>query len=133
MGTARPDVNVKISKNMASKILSRFSLFVVDNKLDGSNIHAVKDATNTEPGETMNTRKAEWQIENSRLLEKLGGKVRDFNGWKAVGKFVKRGEKQRAYRVQAGVVRTGINPITGEDRYEPNMKICYGFHESQVS
>ncbi len=81
----------------------------------------------------MNTAKIAWTAENTRLLEKLGGKVRTYEGWKAVGKQVKRGEKQRGFRVQSGVVRTGIDPITGEDRYEPCMKTAYGFHESQVS
>ncbi|MEG7660762.1 hypothetical protein, partial [Listeria monocytogenes] len=60
----------------------------------------------------MNIAKAAFQVENARLLEKLTG-VKSFDGWRAEGKWVKKGEKQKAFRVQSGVVRTGINPITG--------------------
>ena len=83
----------------------------------------------------MNTGKAEFQIENVRLLEKLAAKgidARDFNGWKLAGKWVKKGEKQKAFRVQAGVRAAGIDPITGEDVYVPNMKTCFGFTADQV-
>jgi hypothetical protein len=56
--------------------------------------------------------------ENERLLEKAreaGIEVRSFDGWKAEGRWVRRGEKQKAFRVKSGVRRAGINPITGED------------------
>ena len=76
---------------------------------------------------------AAFQIENERLLEKVKGvDVRSFNGWRLAGKWVKKGEKQKAFRVQAGVVRVGIDPITGEDRYEPKMRTAYGFTADQV-
>jgi hypothetical protein len=78
---------------------------------------------------------AEFQIENARLLEKLcaaGTEVRSFDGWKSVGKWVKKGQKQKAFRVKSGVRRVGIDPITGEDRYVDNIKTAYGFTAEQV-
>lgn len=80
----------------------------------------------------MNAAKIAFQTENERLLEKLPG-VKSFEGWKSEGKWVKRGQKQKAFRVQSGVVRVGINPITGEDRYEPKMVTVYGFTADQVA
>lgn len=79
----------------------------------------------------MNTSRIAFQVENARLLEKLPG-VNSFDGWKAEGKWVKRGEKQKAFRVQAGMVKVGIDPITGEDRYEPKIVTVYGFTADQV-
>lgn len=84
----------------------------------------------------MNANKMAFQAENERLLEKLqvrGMEVRSFEGWKAVGKWVKKGERQQAFRVQSGVRLVGINPITGEDEYAPNMKTAYGFTAKQVN
>lgn len=83
----------------------------------------------------MNVTKIAFQVENARLIEKLrekGHKVNTFEGWKSEGKWVKRGEKQKAFKVQSGVRKAGINPITGEDEYEPLFKTAYGFTESQV-
>ena len=77
----------------------------------------------------------QWEAENARLLEKLAAKgidCRSFEGWKAVGKWVKRGEKRKAFRVQSGTVRVGIDPITGDDRYEPVFRTAYGFTADQV-
>jgi hypothetical protein len=75
-----------------------------------------------------------FQIENERLLEKIEGQdVRSFEGWKRAGKWVKKGQKQKAFRVRSGVVRTGIDPITGADRYEPRIKTAFGFTADQVS
>lgn len=76
-----------------------------------------------------------WQAENVRLLDKLcaaGIEVRTFDGWKEVGKWVKKGERQRAYRVQAGSRRIGIDPVTGDDVYVPVIKTAYGFGADQV-
>lgn len=73
--------------------------------------------------------------ENCRLLEKFreGGIVAySFEEWKSLGKWVKKGEKRKAFRVQSGVRRVGINCITGEDRYEPHFKTAYGFTADQV-
>jgi hypothetical protein len=86
------------------------------------------------PVKEFSTARIERDIENERLLEKLRAKgieVRSFDGWKLVGKWVKKGEKQKAYRVQSGSYKY-MDPITGEDRYEPLMKTCYGFAASQV-
>lgn len=80
-------------------------------------------------------RQVAFASENERLLEKLrdaGTDVRSFEGWKHAGKWVRRGEKQRAFRVQSGARRVGIDPITGEDRYEPCFKFAYGFTAEQV-
>lgn len=73
----------------------------------------------------------ERQIENARLLEKVPG-AKTFDQWRAVGKWVKRGERMKAFRVRAGVIRAGIDPITGEDRYEPKWATAYGFTADQV-
>ena len=73
--------------------------------------------------------------ENERLLEKVratGTEARSFDGWKDVRRWVKRGEKRKAFTVQSGVRRTGIDPITGEDRYEPKWVTCYGFTLDQT-
>ena len=80
---------------------------------------------------TFNYSRTAAQIENARLLEKVDN-VDTFDGWKAAGRFVRKGEKQRSFRVQAGFRRVGINPITGEDQFEPVFKIAYGFHVSQT-
>ena len=80
--------------------------------------------------------KAEWQIENERLLEKAratGIEIRSFDDWKSAGRYVRRGEKQVGVRVKSGVRRVGIDPITGEDRYEPVVKVAYGFLARQVA
>jgi hypothetical protein len=74
--------------------------------------------------------------ENERLLEKCRAKgieVRSFDGWKEAGRWVKRGQKQKAFRVQAGSYRAGTDPITGEDRYEAKMVLCYGFTKDQTN
>lgn len=76
--------------------------------------------------------KIEFEIENERLLEKLDN-VKSFNGWKAVGKFVKKGQKQKAFRVQSGSRCVGHDPISGETVYAPVIKIAYGFTADQVS
>jgi hypothetical protein len=76
-----------------------------------------------------------WEAENARLLEKLaavGIDARTFDAWKAEGKWVKRGEKRKAFRVQSGVRMVGIDPISGADRYEPVFKTAYGFTADQV-
>ena len=75
-----------------------------------------------------------FESENERLLEKLlakGVEVRSFDGWKDAGKWVKKGEKRKAFRVQSGSRRYEV-PGTGEERYEPIYKICYGFTADQV-
>jgi hypothetical protein len=85
---------------------------------------------------TTNYTKIAAQLENVRLVEKAaanGAKINTFDGWKAAGRFVKRGEKSRAYRVNAGVVRVGINPISGEGRYEAKMVTVYAFHIDQTA
>jgi hypothetical protein len=69
-----------------------------------------------------------------RLLEKLraqGVEVRSFDGWKDTGKWVKRGERRKAFRVQSGSRRYEV-PGTGEERYEPIYKTAYGFTADQV-
>jgi hypothetical protein len=93
------------------------------------------NAATKNDGQATIAAKLGWGCENERLLEKLrakGVEVRSFEGWKLVGKWVKKGEKQKAFRVQSGVYKAGIDPITGEDHYEPLMKTCYGFQASQV-
>jgi hypothetical protein len=83
----------------------------------------------------VNYTKAAAQLETIRLVEKAvaaGEPINTFDGWKAAGRFVRRGEKARAYRVKSGVRRTGIDPITGEDRYEDNFKTVFAFHVSQT-
>lgn len=82
------------------------------------------------------TGKLAFQSENERLLEKVragGIELRSFGDWKQRGKWVKRGEKQKAYRVKSGVVRVGTDIKTGEDLYEPKMKTAYGFTAEQVN
>ncbi len=76
-----------------------------------------------------------WEAENARLLEKLAAKgvvAKTFDQWKAEGKWVKRGEKRKAFKVRSGVRPVGIDPITGDDRYEPLFKTAYGFTADQV-
>ena len=84
-----------------------------------------------------NYSKAANQIENARLLEKLtangGPDVDTFDGWKMRGRFVKRGEKSKSFQVNAGVVRVGIDPISGEDRYEAKWRTAYGFTIDQTA
>lgn len=78
---------------------------------------------------------ATFQVENERLLEKVrenGIEVRSFDGWKAEGRWVIKGMRRSAFRVQSGVVRTGINPVTGEDRYESRWVVAYGFTKDQT-
>lgn len=77
-------------------------------------------------------RRIEWQAENERLLEKLGGRARSYAGWKAVGRYVKRGEKQKRFTVQSGT-RSEMDPLTGEMRAEPIFKTAYGFTEDQTA
>lgn len=80
----------------------------------------------------MNYSKIEFQVENERRLEKLNNpKIKSFEGWKAEGKFVKKGERQKSYRVQCGTF-SRMNPITGEMQAEPIFKLCYGFTADQV-
>jgi hypothetical protein len=74
--------------------------------------------------------KIEFQVENARLLEKLPN-VDSYNGWKSRGKQVKKGAKQRAYRVQAGTIQR-FDPITGEGYSEPRYVTAYGFGADQV-
>lgn len=79
--------------------------------------------------------KLAFAAENERLLEKVreaGADVRSFEGWKAAGLFVKRGEKQKAFRVKSGTVAVGIDPITGADDVRTVFKTAYGFTRSQV-
>lgn len=79
--------------------------------------------------------KLSWAAENERLLEKLrmsGIEVHSFEGWKGLGRFVKRGSKSRAFQVQCGMVRIGINPVTGEVWYEKKFKTAYGFTKDQT-
>lgn len=76
------------------------------------------------------------QLENIRLVEKAaanGAKINTFDGWKAAGRYVRRGEKSRAFRVKAGVVRVGIDPISGEDRYEDRIVTVYAFAIEQTA
>ena len=75
-----------------------------------------------------------WESENERLLEKLraqGIEVRSFDGWKDAGKWVRKGERRKAFRVQSGSRRYEA-PGTGEERYEPIYKTAYGFTVDQV-
>lgn len=78
----------------------------------------------------------EFQVENARLCAKLceecGIEVKTFDQWKSEGKYVKKGEKQKAFRVRCGSRKVGIDPITGEDRIEPVFKTAYGFTADQV-
>lgn len=77
----------------------------------------------------------EFQIENARLLAKLceaGTVVKTFDQWKEEGRWVKKGEKAKCFRVRSGNKVVGINPITGEDRVEPVFKLAYGFTADQV-
>jgi hypothetical protein len=74
--------------------------------------------------------------ENERLLEKArlsGIEINSFDGWKLQGKFVKRGEKQKAIRVKSGLRAAGTDPISGESIYEPCYKTCFGFTKEQVN
>jgi hypothetical protein len=77
------------------------------------------------------TAQLQFHAENERLLEKVAG-AKSFEGWKRIGKRVKKGEKQKAFRVESGVRRAGIDPITGEDRFVPVIKMAYGFTADQV-
>jgi hypothetical protein len=73
--------------------------------------------------------------ENERLLEKAratGTEIHSFDGWKSLGKWVKKGERQKSVRVRSGNRVVGIDPITGEDRVEPVFKYAYGFTADQV-
>lgn len=77
-----------------------------------------------------------FMAENERLLEiaRLDGvEVRSFDDWKREGRWVKKGQKQKAVRVRSGQRRVGIDPITGEDRWEPHYKTAYGFTADQVN
>ena len=74
--------------------------------------------------------------ENERLLEKAraaGVVIHTFDGWKLLGKWVKKWQKQKAIRVKSGSRVVGIDPITGADRVEPVMKTAYGFTADQVN
>ncbi len=85
----------------------------------------------------MNYDKIEFQTINEDRLEMFrkrypSTELRSFMDWKSKGKFVKKGETQKAYGL---VVQRGYwnNPTTGE--MEPNaVKVnVYGFTQSQVS
>lgn len=79
--------------------------------------------------------RAEFQIENERLLEKAreaGVEIRSFEGWKSVGKWVRKGMKTKTIQVRAGSVRR-VNTTTGEDEYDPRFRTAYGFTADQVS
>ena len=85
--------------------------------------------------ETTNYTKIAAQLENARLVENAaaaGEPINTFDGWKAAGRYVRRGEKSRAFRVKAGMRRVGIDPISGEDRYEDNFRTVFAFHVSQT-
>jgi len=72
---------------------------------------------------------------NEIYLEKAranGVEIRSFEDWKRIGKWVKRGEKQKSVRVKSGHFKR-MNPITGEDVYEPQYKFAYGFTKDQVN
>lgn len=73
-----------------------------------------------------------FQVENERLLGKVTGEVKSYGGWKLAGRQVKRGEKSKSFRVKSGQVRTGIDPITGEDRWETKWVAAYGFTIEQT-
>ena len=79
--------------------------------------------------------KIEWQVENEYLLEKARAKgieIRSFANWKAIGRFVRRGMRQKMVRVQAGS-RSEMDPITGETYAEPIYKTAYGFTREQTA
>ncbi len=81
------------------------------------------------------TSKLAWESENERLLEKLRAKgieVRSFDDWRNMGRYVKCGQKRKAFTVQSGYRKTGIDPMTGEDEYLPVLKTAYGFTVDQV-
>lgn len=76
-----------------------------------------------------------WQAENERLLEKArltGTEIRSLADWNSRGKRVRKGEKCKTVSVQSGERHCGIDPITGEDRYEEYWKAAYGFVAGQV-
>ena len=77
-----------------------------------------------------------WLAEQSWLREKArqqGTEIRSFEEWRQLGRWVRKGQRQRAISVQCGVRRVGIDPITGEDRYVPQYKTVYGFTRDQVN
>ena len=79
----------------------------------------------------MNT---QFAINNERLLEKAieaGIEIRSFDGWKRVGKFVKKGEKQMQVRVVDGSYGE-YNPVTGESVSVPKYAMAFGFTANQV-
>lgn len=51
----------------------------------------------------MTANRAQWIVQNDILLERLsretGKAVRSFDGWKAIGRFVRRGQRQKAFQV----------------------------------
>ncbi len=79
----------------------------------------------------MMPKRIEWQVENERLLEKMNGQARSYAGWKAVGRYVMRGQKQKMFRVQSGS-RTLEQAGTGETYSEPIFRTAYGFTEDQT-
>jgi hypothetical protein len=84
----------------------------------------------------MTERHAQSIVQNDILLERLsretGRTIRSFEGWKAVGRFVRRGQKQKSFQVCAGH-RTEQDPLTGDDVTYPIFRTAYGFTEDQLS
>jgi len=77
----------------------------------------------------------EHQVENEYLLEKCreqGLEIRSFDGWRLAGRWVKKGQKQKAYRVRCGTTQR-MDPITGEMIATPATKLAYGFTADQVN
>ena len=76
--------------------------------------------------------KYDFQLQNAQRVH--DAKLPDFDtyhGWKSRGKQVKKGAKQRAIRVREGGFQR-INPITGEEYWEPKYVTAYGFGADQV-
>ncbi len=84
----------------------------------------------------MNTSKIEFEVQNEFYIDIFNKKfpnyiIHSFNGWKSLGKRVKKGEKQKAFTIQ---VNAGMreDPSTGESYMEKQNHDVYGFTADQV-
>jgi len=78
--------------------------------------------------------KIEFQVENARLVEKAieaGIDINTYEGWKANGRYVMRGERQVSVRVRNGSY-SQMDPITGAYFAVPKYSYAYGFMRKQT-
>lgn len=77
----------------------------------------------------------QFKSDNERYLEAAratGVEIRSFDDWKQLGRFVKKGEKQKQVKVKVGYRKAGTDPISGEDLVAPTYRTAYGFTVDQV-